>query len=59
MWIQTDFGRSTEVEGLITQGREVTHAQWVKEFKVLYKEEGSNRFKTVLDEEGNTKVGVK
>jgi len=56
IWIQTDFQSSTEVEGLVTQGRQHQHAQWVTQFKILYKEEGSDRFKTVLDENGHTKV---
>ena len=55
LWIQLDFESPTEVEGLITQGRE-TDNQWVTEFKVLFKEEGSDVFKTVLDEDGQTKV---
>ena len=55
LWIQLDFESPTEVEGLITQGRE-TYAQWVTEFKVLYKEDGSDVFKTVLDEDGQAKV---
>ena len=55
MWIQLDFESPTEVEGLITQGRE-TYDQWVSEFKVLYKEDGSDVFNTVLNEDGQTKV---
>jgi len=55
LWIQLDFESPTEVEGLITQGRE-TDNQWVTEFKVLFKEEGSDVFKTVLDEDGQTKI---
>jgi len=51
VWIQVDFLSDKQVEGVVTQGRHNV-GQWVKEYKVEYMEDGSDSFKTVLDENG-------
>jgi len=51
VWIQVDFLSDKQVTGVVTQGRHNV-AQWVTEYKVEYVEDGSDRFKAVLDENG-------
>ena len=40
-----------EVAGVATQGRHNIN-QWVSEYKIEYKEDGVDQFKTILDENG-------
>ena len=56
VWIQVDFLSDKQVTGVVTQGRHNV-AQWVTEYKVEYVEDGSDRFKAVLDENGQPLVG--
>ena len=55
VWIQVDFLSDKQVDGVVTQGRHNV-GQWVKEYKVEYMEDGSDSFKTVLDENGQPLV---
>ena len=49
-WIQVDYGKNMTMTGVATQGRgNHQWKQWVTEYTVSYKADGSNTFVTVKD----------
>ena len=51
LWVQVDLLSDKEVTGISTQG-ERRSRNWVTEYKIEYKENNSDQFKTILDENG-------
>ena len=51
LWVQVDLLSDKEVTGVSTQGKRRSRI-WVTEYKIEYKENDSDQFKTILDENG-------
>ena len=51
LWVQVDLLSDKEVTGVSTQGERRSRI-WVTEYKIEYKENNSDQFKTILDENG-------
>ncbi|XP_022083758.1 lactadherin-like [Acanthaster planci] len=54
-WIEVDLGESTEVNGVVTQGKD---AWYVTNYKVAYQEQPSSERVHVAGESGNAKIFI-
>ena len=56
-WLQVDLGLPTRVVGVITQGRPITHNQWVSSYKIRYGNSTSSLVSIQCQESNGDLVG--